>query len=137
MREIPVGASGSYSMAVEADHLANRFKDPLLPAVFATPMMILAIENAALAAIKPYLEPGESAVGSRIDVKHLAATPVGQRVTAWAEVTAVSGRRIEFKVRAADEVEDIGVGTHERVLIDMHRFGERLDAKANRGPVQP
>ena len=137
MREIPVGATGSYSMMVTVEHLASRFKDPLLPPVFATPMMVLAIENAALAAIKPYLEPGESAVGSRVDVKHLAATPVGQRVTAWAEVTAVSGRRIEFKVRAADETEEIGVGTHERVLIDMRRFGERLNAKANGGAARP
>ena len=132
MRQIPVGTTGSYSMIVAVEHLASRFKDPLLPPVFATPMMVLAIENAALAAIKPYLEPGESAVGSRVDVQHLAATPVGQRVTAWAEVTAVSGRRIEFKVRATVEVEEIGVGTHARVLIDMRRFGERLNAKANR-----
>jgi len=137
MREIPVGATGSYSMTVAVEHLASRFKDPLLPPVFATPMMVLAIENAALAAVKPYLEPGESAMGSRVDVKHLAATPVGQRVTAWAEVTAVSGRRIEFKVRAVDEAEEIGVGTHERVLIDMLRFGERLNAKANRGVESP
>lgn len=130
MRAVPVGASGSYSMTVAVDHLASRFKDPLLPPVFATPMMVLAIENAALAAIKPYLEAGESAVGTRVDVRHLAATPVGQRVTAWAEVTAVSGRRIEFKVRAQDESEDIGVGTHERVVIDLRKFGERLNAKA-------
>lgn len=109
----------------------------LLPPVFATPMMILAIENAALAAIKPFLEAGESVVGSRVDVKHLAATPLGQRVTAWAEVTAVSGRRIEFKVRAADDEEEIGVGMHERVLIDMRRFGEWLNAKANRRAARP
>jgi fluoroacetyl-CoA thioesterase len=133
MREIPLGATGSYALTVAAEHLANRFKDPLLPPVFATPMMVLAIENAALAAIKPYLEPGESAVGSRVDLQHLAATPIGQRVTAWAEVTAVTGRRIEFKVRAQDETEEIGIGTHERVVIDMRRFGERLSAKA--GPT--
>lgn len=132
MRTVPVGATGSYSLTVAVEHLASRFKDPLLPPVFATPMMILAIENAALAALKPYLEPGESAVGTRVDVRHLAATPVGQRVTAWAEVTAVSGRRIEFKVRAEDESEEIGTGTHERVLIDMRRFGDQLSAKAQR-----
>lgn len=130
MRPVPIGATGSYTMTVAVEHLANRFKDPLLPPVFATPMMILAIENAALAAIKPYLEAGESAVGSRVDVRHVAATPVGQRVTAWAEVTAVSGRRIEFKVRAEDETEEIGGGTHERVLIDIRKFGERLRAKS-------
>lgn len=132
MRTVPVGARGSYTLVVAVEHLASRFKDPLLPPVFATPMLVLAIENAALAALKPYLEPGESAVGSRVDVRHLAATPVGQRVTAWAEVTAVSGRRIEFKVGADDESEAIGDGTHERVLIDMRKFGDHLAAKAQR-----
>ena len=132
MRTVPVGARGSYTLVVAVEHLASRFKDPLLPPVFATPMLVLAIENAALAALKPYLEPGESAVGTRVDVRHLAATPVGQRVTAWAEVTAVSGRRIEFKVGAEDESEAIGAGTHERVLIDMRRFGDQLAAKARR-----
>lgn len=134
MRAIPVGATGSCTMVVEAEHLANRFKDPLLPPVFATPMMVLAIENAALTAIKPYLEAGESAVGSRVDLQHVAATPLGQRVTAWAEVTAVSGRRVEFKVRAEDETEEIGTGTHERVVIDLRKFGERLAAKARPAP---
>lgn len=135
MRAVPVGAMGSYTLTVAVEHLASRFKDPLLPPVFATPMLVLAIENAALEALKPYLEAGESAVGTRVDVRHLAATPVGQRVTAWAEVTAVSGRRIEFKVRAEDETEAIGVGTHERVLIDKRRFGEQLAAKAK--PAAP
>ena len=135
MRDIPVGATGTFTMTVAVEHLASRFKDPLLPPVFATPMMVLAIENAALAALKPYLEPGESAVGTRVDVRHLAATPVGQRVTAWAEVTAVSGRRIEFKVRAEDETEQIGIGTHERVLIDLRKFGDQLNAKAQRKPT--
>ena len=125
-----MGATGTFTMTVAVEHLASRFKDPLLPPVFATPMMVLAIENAALAALKPYLDPGESAVGTRVDVRHLAATPVGQRVTAWAEVTAVSGRRIEFKVRAEDETEQIGIGTHERVQIDLRKFGDQLDAKA-------
>ena len=132
MRDIPIGAKGSYTLVVSPEHLASRFKDPLLPPVFATPMMILAMENAALAAIKPYLDPGESAVGSHVDVRHLASTPVGRRVTASAEVTRVAGRRIEFDVRARDEDEEIGVGTHERVLIDSARFATQLAAKAAR-----
>lgn len=132
MRPVPIGAKGSYTLVVTTEHLASRFKDPLLPSVLATPMMILAMESAALAAIKPYLEPGESAVGSHVDVKHLAATPVGQRVTASAVVTKVTGRRIEFEVRAWDEGEEIGVGTHERVVIDVARFETQLAAKAAR-----
>lgn len=135
MRPVPPGATGTYTFVVAPDHLASRFKDPMLPPVLATPMMILAMENAALAALKPYLEPGESAVGSRVDVRHLDATPVGRRVTATAQVTRVDGRRIEFAVGASDGDAEIGAGTHERVLIDLPRFTKRLAAKAGGAPA--
>jgi len=130
MSQIPIGARGTFELVVGVDHLANRFKDATLPAVLATPVMIMAMENAALNAIKPYLEAGQSAVGSRVDVTHLAATPVGRKVRGEAEVTGVDGRRIEFEVRAFDGSEPIGTGTHQRMLIDMKRFNERLNAKA-------
>ena len=81
----------------------NQFKDAILPQVLATPVMILVMENAALNAIRPFLDEGESAVGTAIDVRHLAATPVGHDVRAEAEVTRVEGRRIEFKATASDE----------------------------------
>ena len=110
-------------------HLANQFKDAMLPQVFATPMMIMAMENAALNAIRGYLDAGESAVGTSVDVRHLAATPVGHDVTAEAEVTGVDGRRVAFKVSARDETEEIGRGTHERMVIDMRRLDQRLAAK--------
>src|SRR5262249_39139263 len=126
MRTIPIGVQGSFAMVVSPEHLANRFKDATLPAVLATPVMIMAMENAALNAIKPYFEAGGSAVGPHVDVSHLAATPVGRRVVAFAEVTGVAGRRIEFRVRATDGVEEIGHGTHERVVIDLARFSEQL-----------
>src|SRR5674476_1471429 len=77
MRQIPPGAKGTFELRVEPRHLANQFKDAMLPQVLATPVMIMMMENAALNAIRPYLEPGESAVGAAIDVRHLAATPVG------------------------------------------------------------
>jgi len=125
-------------MQVQDWHLASQFKDAILPDVFATPMMVLAMENAALNAIRPYLDPGESAVGTEVNIKHLAATPSGQRVEAEAVVTAVHGRRIEFAVSARDEIEEIGRGTHARMVIDMERLKKRLDmkrgAKAGRGP---
>jgi predicted thioesterase len=130
MSRIPIGARGTFELVVGADHLANRFKDATLPAVLATPVMIMAMENAALNAIKPYLDPGQSAVGSRIDVAHLAATPIGRKVMGEAEVTAVEGRRIDFNVQAYDGSEQIGAGTHQRMLIDMKRFNERLKDKA-------
>ena len=130
MRPLPQETMGSYAMVVSPEHLASRFKDPMLPPVLATPVMILAMENAALAALKPYLEPGESALGTHVDVKHLAATPVGRRITASATVLRVSGRSITFSVRATDGDEVIGSGTHERMLIDIGRFTARLAGKA-------
>ena len=129
MKSIPVGAAGSYSLVVTLEHLASRFKDATLPPVLATPIMIMVMENAALNAIKPYLDAGESALGTRVDVRHLAATPAGRRVTGEATVTHADGRRIEFSVRATDGKEEIGVGTHERVVIELARLSERMKAK--------
>jgi fluoroacetyl-CoA thioesterase len=130
MRPIPVGAKGSYSLRVTPAHLANQFKDAALPPVFATPMMVAAMENAALNAVRSYLEPDESAVGTGVNVRHVAATPVGHRVTAEAVVTKIDGRRIEFEVSARDEIEEIGNGTHERMVVDLARLDQRLKAKA-------
>jgi len=129
MRPVPVGAKGSFTLVVAPAHLASNFKDAMLPPVLSTPVMIMVMENAALNALKPYLEPGESAVGTRIDVRHIAATPVGKRVTGEAQVTKVDGRRINFTVRAADEKEEIGYGSHERVLVTLAKIAERLAAK--------
>jgi len=129
MQSIPVGSTGSFSLVVMPEHLASRFKDVTLPPVLATPVMIMVMENAALNAIKPYLDPGESALGTRVDVRHLAATPAGRRVTGEAKVTSVDGRRIEFLIRAADGNEEIGAGTHERVVIQLSKLSERMKAK--------
>ena len=104
----------------------------MLPQVLATPVMILAMENAALNAIRPFLEEGESAVGTEIAVRHLAATPVGHTVRAEAEVINTTGKRIEFKVSASDEVEEIGNGTHQRTVISLESFNERLATKQAR-----
>src|SRR6266511_136347 len=129
MRSIPLGARGTFTLRVAPAHLANQFKDAMLPPVFATPMMIMAMENAALDAIRGYLDAGESAVGTAVDVRHLAATPLGHEVRAEAEVTKVDGRHIEFKVSARDEIEEIGRGTHHRMIVDMGRVNERLARK--------
>src|ERR1700687_71778 len=129
MQSIPVGATGSFSLVVMPDHLASRFKDVTLPPVLATPVMIMVMEDAALNAIKPYRDAGEGALGTRVDVRHLAATPAGRRVTGEAKVTNVDGRRIEFSIRATDGTEEIGVGTHERVVIHLAKLSERIKAK--------
>jgi fluoroacetyl-CoA thioesterase len=131
MRTIPIGTKATATLRVKPEHLANQFKDTMLPAVFATPMMIRLMENAALNAIKPYLEPGESAVGTSVDVKHLSATPVGHEVRATAEVVRVEGKRIDYVVSASDEQGEIGKGTHQRIVIDIQSFNERL-AKKNK-----
>jgi fluoroacetyl-CoA thioesterase len=130
MQQIPIGANGRFELLVRPEHLANQFKDTALPPVLATPVMVMVMENAALNAIKPYLDAGESAVGTRVEVRHLAPTPIAQRVVGEAEVTKVDGRRIEFTVRATDETEEIGAGTHERVIVDLARLAKRLNAKA-------
>ena len=129
MLSIPVGVRGSFSLVIMPDHLASRFKDAILPPVLATPVMIMIMENAALNAIKPYLGAGESALGTRVDVRHLAATPEGRRVTGEAVVTQVDGRRIQFSIRALDGAEEIGVGTHERVVIEQAKLFERMRTK--------
>src|SRR5258707_2705626 len=121
MKSIPVGAEGSYSLVVTPEHLASRFKDATLPPVLATPIMIMMMENAALNAIKPYLDAGESALGTRVDVRHLAATPAGRRVTGEAELTHVDWRRIEFSVSATYGQGEVGVGPHEGVPIQRKR----------------
>jgi len=129
MRPIPIGAQGTFTIIVAPEHLADRFKDATLPPVLSTPVMIMAMENAALNAIKPFFEAGETAVGTRVDVSHLAATPVGRRIVASAEVTSIAGRHIEFRVHAMDGTEEIGRGMHGRVVIDLAPFSERMAAK--------
>jgi fluoroacetyl-CoA thioesterase len=134
MKEIPAGVRGLYSLRVEPRHLANSFKDSILPPVFATPYLVLIVENAALNAIKQFLEPGESAVGTRVDLRHLVATPVGREVTGHAEVIRSEGRRIDFKIWATDGTEEIGVGTHERTVVSVTRLIEKMAAKY--GPAE-
>ena len=129
MKPIPDGAQGQYVLRVESAHLANRFKDSILPPVFSTPYLILIMENAALNAIKEYLEKGESAVGTRVDVRHLVATPVGREVVGHAEVTGSDGRQVFFRVWAMDGGEAIGVGTHERMVVNTARIVDRMAEK--------
>ena len=133
MKEIPIGARGVYTLRVEPRHLANSFKDSILPPVFSTPYLVLIMENAALNAIKQYLEPGESAVGTHVDVRHLVATPVGREVTGHAEVIRTEGRRIDFRIWATDGVEEIGSGTHERTVVSVARIIEKMAAKYGAG----
>src|SRR5258708_26595819 len=95
--------------------------------VFATPMMIALMENAAWRAVADSLEEGDVTVGTLVNVQHLAATPLGQHVRATAELIEIDGRRLVFKVEAYDEKRKIGEGQHERSIVILERFLKRLD----------
>ena len=126
------GLAGSASLIVAPEHTAPRVGSGRI-AVLATPVMINLIEAAALGAMEHLLPAGHQSLGIRLDVRHFAATPVGLRVTATAEVTAVEGRSIAFRVEARDEREVIGDGTHERVVVNVARFDARVQRKLGGG----
>ncbi|HEY3367898.1 MAG TPA: thioesterase family protein [Symbiobacteriaceae bacterium] len=97
--------------------------------VFSTPMMIALMEMASLNAVQPYLNPGDTTVGTLVNVSHLAATPLGQQVRAVARLETVAGKRLVFTVEAFDETEKIGQGTHERYIVTMDKFLARVNQK--------
>lgn len=97
--------------------------------VFATPMMIALMENAALNAVDPHLGEGFATVGLSLNVKHMAATPVGMKVSAKAELLSIEGKKLTFRIEAYDEQEMIGEGIHERYIIELAKFLERTGRK--------
>jgi fluoroacetyl-CoA thioesterase len=94
--------------------------------VFGTPMMIALMENAAWRAVANSLDEGDVTVGTAVNVRHLAATPLGQYVRATAELIEIDGRRLVFKVEAYDERQKIGDGQHERFIVNLERFKQRI-----------
>jgi predicted thioesterase len=128
---LPVGLTGSAELVVGEQHTAPRIGSGRIR-VLATPVMINLIEAAALAAVEHSLPEEHQSLGTRLDVSHIAATPVGMRVRATAVVTRVEGRTIHFHVRAEDERELIGEGTHQRVVVNLERFDRRVQEKAKR-----
>ena len=125
---VTVGRKGRAESAVTAQNTADAVGSGLVP-VFATPSLVALMENAAVNAVQEDLEPGQGTVGTRLDVTHDAATPIGMKVWAEAEVTAVEGKRITLAVRAFDEAGPIGGGTHERFIIAVDRFLVKAEAK--------
>ena len=125
---VTVGLRGEATAAVTAANTAAACGSGQL-AVFGTPFLIALMEEAACRALTPALEPGQSSVGTHLDVRHDAPSPVGASVRAEAEVTAVDGRRITFRVAAWDGAGPIGSGTHERWLIQPDRFLARAEAR--------
>ncbi|QJW47363.1 thioesterase family protein [bacterium BFN5] len=98
-------------------------------AVYATPAMIGLMEGTCLAVVDPHLPAGLATVGTHINVSHLAATPVGMMVRATAELTEIAGKKLSFRIEAFDEKEKIGEGTHQRYIIDIHKFLQRAEGK--------
>ena len=128
LTRITLGLTGTAELVVTPDHTAP-FVGSGRIAVLATPVMINLIEAAALKAVEHLLPDGHQSLGIHLNVSHTAATPVGLRVTATAEVTAVEGRTISFRVAARDEREPIGGGEHKRVVVSVARFDERVQRK--------
>ena len=129
--DLPAGLIGSAELVVGEQHTAPRVGSGRIR-VLATPVMINLFEAAALAAVEQSLPEHHQSLGTHLDVTHIAATPVGMKVRATAEVVRVEGRTIHFRVRAEDEHELIGEGLHERVVVNLARFDERVNKKARR-----
>ena len=126
--QIVPGLTGTAEIVVGPEHTAP-FVGSGRIAVLATPVMINVIEAAALAAVEHLLPAGHQSLGIRLDISHTAATPIGLRVVATAEVTRIEGRTITFRVTARDEFEQIGGGSHQRVVVSVSRFDERVQRK--------
>src|SRR5215210_6479404 len=123
------GLTGSARITVGTEHTAPRVGSGRVH-VLATPVMINLMEAAALDAIEALLPAGHQSLGIRLDVTHHAATPVGMRVYASARLVEVEGRRLAFEIEARDEKEVIGAGRHERVVVNVARFDQRLEQKS-------
>lgn len=125
---VELGIKGRQETTVTAANVATNVGSGKVK-VFATPMMISLIEKAAVLSIEPYLEEGQSSVGTHIDVSHCAATPMGMQVWAETEVIEIDRRRVTFSVKAYDERGLIGEGTHDRFIIDVEKFQSKAENK--------
>lgn len=128
MKKLTPGLIGESQTVVTEDNTAKHLGSGNVK-VFATPEMVRLMEQAGVAAVDHLLPEGQRTVGVAVDVKHLAATPLGMTVTAHVELVAVEGRRLTFRVEAFDEVEKVGEGTHQRYVIDVARFQQRMVEK--------
>ena len=126
--DLAPGLTGTVELIVGDEHTAPSIGSGKVR-VLATPVMINLIEAAALDAVEHLLPAGYQSLGTHLDVRHIAATPVGMRVTATAEVVRVEGRTVDFRVEARDERELIGDGTHQRVVVNVSKFDQRVQRK--------
>jgi fluoroacetyl-CoA thioesterase len=130
---IPIGTEGTVTVPVTPDLTAHALGNAGVQA-YATPMLVLAVERAASAALAPYLTGDLVCLGTHVDVRHLAATPVGFTVKVTCRLVAIEGRRLRFRVEATDDLERVAEGEHERYLGRAADFFDRLARKAQRQP---
>ena len=128
MIEIPLGMKNTYDVDVNVENTASRVRSGGVP-TFSTPSMIAGMECCCSNSMLPYLEEGQGSVGIRIEVKHMASTPIGMHVHFESELVLQDRRRLVFKVAAYDDAGLIGEGTHERFIIDTDRFMSAAEAK--------
>lgn len=126
--EIRPGLAGEVSLKVTPEHVPGHLRDTSLQ-VLATPLLVGLMEEAAHRTLRPHLLEGFTSVGTWLEVRHLAPTPVGWEVTVRAVVTEVDGYRVLFEVEAFDGLEKVGQGRHERVIVEEARLRRRLEAK--------
>ncbi len=129
MDAVKAGLKGWVDLTVGDEHTAPSVGSGAIH-VLGTPVMINLMEAAALDAAEHLMPKGHQSLGIHVDISHVAATPIGMKVHATAEVTAVEGNRIRFRVEAHDEAGMIGKGTHKRVVVNMERFDKRVQKKA-------
>lgn len=125
------GLEAETSFVIEQKHLASVVGSGLVD-VFSTAMMIGGMESAAVKAVQPYLQIGETTVGVHVDVRHKAPTPRGMSVRFHAVLLDITGKRLLFKVESRDEEELIGEGLHERVIVNKKQFESNALAKASK-----
>jgi fluoroacetyl-CoA thioesterase len=130
MAPLTPGLVGESTTRVTDELTAARYASGLV-AAYATPAMVGLIESAAVEATRGHLPPGDTTVGIDLNIRHLAATPVGMSVHARAELVNVDGRRLDFRVEAWDDAEKIGEGTHTRMVVNEARFKERCEKKGS------
>jgi fluoroacetyl-CoA thioesterase len=128
LENVRAGMTGQHEFVVTREFTVGAVLNGM-PFVLSTPMMILAMELASVAAAAPHLPPGWATVGSEVNVRHLAPTPVGRTVVATARVVEVSGRALLFAIEAHDGVRNIGEGTHRRAAVNLESFAKRLAAE--------
>lgn len=133
---IEVGTTNEMTWTVEREHLASAFGSGLVE-VLATPVLVGFCEECARTMVDRLLPPGRKTVGTSIRLDHLAATPLGMRVTVTATLVEIDRRRLRFEIEARDEVEPVGRATHERFVIDSDRFEQRIREKTKQAASRP